>query len=106
MPEDEEEHYFLLKLFVDYEAKKKSKKEFTVQDLKSVSEKVGKAGVTQVQLEERLCKSVKDKGTPFLDDDPDEYLKFYVGKEPAFPKESEEFNYAKQVEEADFDCEK
>lgn len=59
-----------------------------------------------MQLEERLCKAVKDKGTPFLDDDPDEYLKFYVGKEAAFPKESEEFNYAKQVEEADFDCEK
>lgn len=38
---------------------------------------------------------MKEKGTPFLDDDPDEYLKHYVGKETSFPKESEELNYAK-----------
>ena len=46
------------------------------------------------EYNDNICLEVTDKGTPFLDDDPDDYLKFYVGTISAFPKEDKEFNYA------------
>jgi hypothetical protein len=42
---EEEDHYIMLKLFIDFAPVKKSKKEYTIQDLKKSVEKISKPGV-------------------------------------------------------------
>jgi hypothetical protein len=74
-----DDDYILYKVFIDYKSSSKSNKEYIIQDLQKSLDKISISGITENSLEEHVCKTVKEKGTPFLDNDPDEYLKYFVG---------------------------
>jgi len=68
----------MVKSYIDFKFRNKSQKEYNVIELKKNINKQSSL-VTAKEYNDNICLDVNEKGTPFLDDDPDEYLKFYVG---------------------------